>query len=123
MTDYFDNYFFTSNLTSFVCPGFSSFQCKEPNACARDPNTGKRYCCDSNDVCWTITSNCATDGTTLDCGGGDSTWCCLDKTSVLFLSALCLVVQYAVRRRERTGRRAGKECAYRTGTNERTETR
>ncbi len=79
MTDYFDNYFFTSNVTDFVCPGFSSFQCTAPNACARDPNTGRRYCCDAADVCWTVTVDCARDGSTIDCGGGSTTWCCLDK--------------------------------------------
>jgi len=81
-TDYFDNYFFTANATGYVCPGFGSFLCKPPNACARDPNTGTRYCCDYNNVCWGLPTTCATDGSTLDCGSGTYTWCCLDKTEI-----------------------------------------
>lgn len=54
-------------------------------SCARDGRTGKRYCCDYGDVCWTTTSPCASDGSTLDCGSGETTWCCLFKTCVLWL--------------------------------------
>ncbi|KAH8817218.1 hypothetical protein F5884DRAFT_853641 [Xylogone sp. PMI_703] len=83
MTDYYDNYFFTSNVTSYVCPNFGDDQCKPPNACARDPNTGKRYCCDAADnICWALTSTCANDGSTIDCGDGQNTWCCLDQTEI-----------------------------------------
>ncbi|ERS96569.1 hypothetical protein HMPREF1624_06776 [Sporothrix schenckii ATCC 58251] len=78
MSDYFDDYFFTSNVSDHTCPGFGSFVCKPPNACARDPNTGRRFCCDVKDVCWTITETCANDGSTLDCGTGTTTWCCVN---------------------------------------------
>ncbi|CAK7207233.1 hypothetical protein SEUCBS139899_010043 [Sporothrix eucalyptigena] len=78
MTDYFDDYFFTSNVSDHTCPGFGSNVCKPPNACARDPNTGRRYCCDVKDVCWTLTETCASDGSTIDCGTGSTTWCCVD---------------------------------------------
>ncbi|CAK7212980.1 hypothetical protein SCUCBS95973_001644 [Sporothrix curviconia] len=77
MTDYFDDYFFTSNVSDHTCPGFGSNVCKPPNACARDPNTGRRYCCDVKDVCWTLTETCANDGSTTDCGTGSTTWCCI----------------------------------------------
>lgn len=79
MSDYFDNYFFTSNVSSHTCPGFGSNVCKPPNACARDPNTGRRYCCDVSDVCWTLTETCASDGSTIDCGTGTTKWCCVDQ--------------------------------------------
>ncbi|CAK7219591.1 hypothetical protein SBRCBS47491_003905 [Sporothrix bragantina] len=78
MTDYFDDYFFTSNVSDHTCPGFGSNVCKPPNACARDPNTGRRFCCDVKDVCWTLTETCAKDGSTTDCGTGSTTWCCVD---------------------------------------------
>ncbi|KAL2867577.1 uncharacterized protein BJX67DRAFT_80057 [Aspergillus lucknowensis] len=79
MTHYSD-YYFTSELTNFTCPAFGGMQCEPPNACAREPATGKVYCCDFNDgignVCWSITSRCADDGSTTTCGSGDQTWCC-----------------------------------------------
>ncbi|KAL4915985.1 hypothetical protein BDW62DRAFT_187292 [Aspergillus aurantiobrunneus] len=78
---HFSDYYFTSNLTRYTCPEFGSFQCEPPNACAREPSTGKMYCCDYNDnlgdVCWSIQSDCADDGSTLSCGSGDDPWCCL----------------------------------------------
>lgn len=59
MIDYFNDYFFASNSTGYVCPGFGSFKCEpKGGACARDPNTGKRYCCDYADVCWGRTTTC-----------------------------------------------------------------
>ncbi|KAF2154514.1 hypothetical protein K461DRAFT_275632 [Myriangium duriaei CBS 260.36] len=82
MTDSFDTYFFTSNLTNHVCPGFGSFKCPPPNACARDSKTGKEYCCDTSDVCWTIPATCSSDGSTINCGSGSYTWCCLDNSEV-----------------------------------------
>ncbi|CRG92219.1 hypothetical protein PISL3812_09275 [Talaromyces islandicus] len=82
MADHFDRFFFTSNLSSYVCPGFQSFQCPPPNACARDSTTGIEYCCDYGDVCWGLTTDCATDGTTLSCGDGQNTWCCRNDTEV-----------------------------------------
>jgi len=85
-SDYFDDYFFTSNLTQYVCPDFGSNQCKPPNACARDPKSGKTYCCDSQapHVCWSTTEACAKDGSTSNCGDGQNAWCCLSKTFVHF---------------------------------------
>ncbi|OAA57442.1 hypothetical protein SPI_07101 [Niveomyces insectorum RCEF 264] len=79
---YFDDYFFTSNVSGHTCPGFGSFECAPPAACARDPNTGRRYCCDTRDVCWTVTQTCAHDGSTTDCGTGDTTWCCVDGREI-----------------------------------------
>ncbi|CAK7245867.1 MAG: hypothetical protein STHCBS139747_007472 [Sporothrix thermara] len=78
MTDYFDNYFFTSSISGYTCPGFGGNVCRPPNACARDPNNGRRYCCDVTGVCWTLTETCAKDGSTTDCGTGSQTWCCVD---------------------------------------------
>jgi hypothetical protein len=60
--DYFHNYFFTSELTEHVCPGFNTALCTPPNACASDPNTGATYCCDAElpespqqgRVCWRL---------------------------------------------------------------------
>jgi hypothetical protein len=57
-----DNYFFTSNLTKYVCPGFGSAKCPPPKACATDSTTGFQYCCDARDqnapqmgrVCWRL---------------------------------------------------------------------
>ncbi|KAL2822885.1 hypothetical protein BJX63DRAFT_426722 [Aspergillus granulosus] len=43
---YFSDFYFTSNLTDFSCPGLGGFECLPPKACARDPNTGTTYCCD-----------------------------------------------------------------------------
>lgn len=83
MTDYFGDYFFASNSSGYVCPGFASFKCEpKAGACARDPNNGKRYCCDYAEVCWGRTSKCASDGSTIDCGDGSNSWCCLNGTSV-----------------------------------------
>jgi hypothetical protein len=83
MTDYYDNYYFATNVTSYECPN-SSWQCEPVKACARDHTTGASYCCDyADNECWTGTTPCATDGSTLTCGSGDTTWCCLDKTFVL----------------------------------------
>ncbi|KAE8159878.1 hypothetical protein BDV40DRAFT_302892 [Aspergillus tamarii] len=83
MTHYSD-YYFTSNLTSYTCPTFNNLQCQPPNACAREPATGKLYCCDYNDglgnICWSITSECANNNSTRFCGTGDHTWCCLYET-------------------------------------------
>jgi hypothetical protein len=82
MTDYYDNYFFTSSLTSNQCPALA-LDCSPLNACARDPNTGSTYCCDSNNnQCWRGSTDCATDGSTSACGSGDNSWCCLSKTFV-----------------------------------------
>jgi hypothetical protein len=79
MTHYTD-YFFTSNLTDYTCPNFGTFQCRPPNACAREPSTGKLYCCDhmdgSHSVCWTIPSPCKNDGSTLYCSSWGVDWCC-----------------------------------------------
>ncbi|RHZ53429.1 uncharacterized protein CDV56_103374 [Aspergillus thermomutatus] len=84
MPDYYSDYYFTSNRTQYLCPTFSTFQCQPPKACARDPQTGKFYCCDSRDasgnVCWSIPQDCATDGSTLTCGHGDQIWCCRYQT-------------------------------------------
>ncbi|KAM3070504.1 hypothetical protein ACMFMG_010326 [Clarireedia jacksonii] len=89
-SDSFDNFYFTSNLTDYVCPGFGSARCPPPKACARDTRTGATYCCDTRDpnrpkmgrVCWNIGTNCLKDGTTEDCGDGNYVWCCLSKTEV-----------------------------------------
>ena len=83
MTDYFNDYYFTSNLSDYTCPGFRNSACPPPKACARDPNTGRRYCCDYRHppykgVCWALRQDCASDGSTVDCGTGDTTWCCVD---------------------------------------------
>ncbi len=78
MTDYYEDYFFTSNVSDHTCPGFGTFKCLPPNACARDPNTGRRYCCDVKDVCWTFVATCANDGSTIDCGTGGTSWCCVN---------------------------------------------
>ncbi|KAE9969600.1 hypothetical protein EG328_005719 [Venturia inaequalis] len=83
MTDYFGDYFFASNSSGYVCPGFASFKCEpKAGACARDPNNGKRYCCDYAEVCWGRTSKCASDGSTIDCGDGSNSWCCLNGTEI-----------------------------------------
>ncbi|CEN59421.1 hypothetical protein ASPCAL01871 [Aspergillus calidoustus] len=85
MTHYTD-YFFTSNLTDYICPNFGTFQCRPPNACAREPSTGKLYCCDhmdgSHSVCWTIPSPCKNDGSTLYCSSWGVDWCCDYDTEV-----------------------------------------
>ncbi|EPE07581.1 hypothetical protein F503_00303 [Ophiostoma piceae UAMH 11346] len=83
MTDYFNDYYFTSNRSDYTCPGFGDSACPPPKACARDPNTGRRYCCDYQHppykgVCWALAKKCASDGSTVDCGTGDDTWCCID---------------------------------------------
>ncbi|KAH8837775.1 hypothetical protein MCOR27_003999 [Pyricularia oryzae] len=78
MTDYFDNWYFATNKTSNTCPTIP-FKCVGPNACARDPNTGRSYCCDAGPtaVCWTGSTPCQGDGSTMACGSGTSSWCCL----------------------------------------------
>src|SRR4051812_9230932 len=89
----FDDFFFTSNLTKYVCPGFASARCQPPSACARDTRTGSTYCCDAREakaptmgrVCWSIGTKCANDGTTKNCGDGDNVWCCLSDTFVFHL--------------------------------------
>jgi hypothetical protein len=82
-TDYYNDFFFTTNSTTYECPNIP-YECNPTSACARDSTTGLRYCCsDDNKWCWTASRKCETDGTTVDCGSGDNTWCCLDKTFVL----------------------------------------
>ncbi|KAI6314566.1 hypothetical protein MCOR30_009914 [Pyricularia oryzae] len=78
MTDYYDIWFFTTNKTSNICPN-NTFKCMAPGACARDPNTGHSYCCDAGPtaVCWTNTTPCQDDGSTIVCGSGATSWCCL----------------------------------------------
>ncbi|KAL2842738.1 hypothetical protein BJY01DRAFT_248891 [Aspergillus pseudoustus] len=87
MTLYFSDFYFTSNLTSFACPGFGDFQCLPPKACARDPNTGTGYCCDpasdstvANGTCWGLPSDCTNDNRQLQCRSGSTNWCCLYET-------------------------------------------
>lgn len=91
MTDYFDYYMFTSNVTNFVCPwwqfGGYTWWCPPPSACATDSSTTKtkQYCCDAGDagdVCWTTSSVCASDGSTFTCSSGSYTWCCLKNKFV-----------------------------------------
>ncbi|KAL3496699.1 hypothetical protein BJX62DRAFT_232369 [Aspergillus germanicus] len=84
---YFSDFYFTSNLTSFACPDFGNSQCVAPKACARDPSTGKGYCCDpsfdgetGSGVCWALTSDCTNDNRQLTCRSGSSDWCCLYET-------------------------------------------
>ncbi|TLS21249.1 uncharacterized protein PpBr36_10572 [Pyricularia pennisetigena] len=82
---YFDDWFFTTFQSTPSCPGFGLNYCPAPEkACARDPNTGRRYCCDGpkkkDSVCWTLSTDCKADGSTINCGGaskGDGSWCCL----------------------------------------------
>ncbi|KAI6366477.1 hypothetical protein MCOR25_005124 [Pyricularia grisea] len=78
MTDYYDNWYFATNKTKNTCPT-NPFTCVAPNACARDPNTGRSYCCDagSTAVCWTGSTTCQGDGSTMACGSGTTSWCCL----------------------------------------------
>jgi hypothetical protein len=86
MTDYFDHYMFTSNVTNFVarrgCSEDYAWKRPPPNACATDPSTTKQYCCDAGDVCWTTSSVCAGDGSTFTCCSGSYTWCCLKNKFV-----------------------------------------
>ncbi|KAI6380130.1 hypothetical protein MCOR25_001781 [Pyricularia grisea] len=92
---YFDDWFFTTFQSTPSCPGFGSNYCPAPEkACAKDPNTGRRYCCDGpkkdSSVCWTLPTDCKSDGSTIKCGGnnnnskrddsGDGSWCCLAGT-------------------------------------------
>ncbi|TLS29256.1 hypothetical protein PpBr36_00026 [Pyricularia pennisetigena] len=78
MTDYYDNWFFTTSKTKNTCPT-NPFTCLAPNACARDPTTGRSYCCDAGAtaVCWTGSTPCQGDGSTMACGSGTTSWCCL----------------------------------------------
>lgn len=84
--DYFDNWFWTSKKTDNVCPGMGTAKCTPPNACARDPNTGKEYCCDKQSkggsVCWSLAEKCSSSGGTINCGTGNQLYCCLDKRFV-----------------------------------------
>ncbi|KAH8690650.1 hypothetical protein BGW36DRAFT_58296 [Talaromyces proteolyticus] len=82
MTDAFDSYFFSSNLSSYSCPALNNLECQPPAACARESSTGNEYCCDAGDVCWRFASKCQTDGSTLSCGNGDNTWCCLYPSEI-----------------------------------------
>ena len=94
MTDYFDYYMFTSNVTEFVCSGWwfakiYNWTCPPPNACATDPSTTKQYCCNAgNGGCWTPPSACASDGSTFTCSWGSYTWCCLKNKFVRTLRSL-----------------------------------
>ncbi|EHA51784.1 hypothetical protein MGG_07657 [Pyricularia oryzae 70-15] len=78
ISDGFDNWFFTTNKTQNQCPSVSA-KCIPPKACSRDPSTGQSFCCDTGlrTVCWRGATTCKTDGTTLSCGSGSNSWCCL----------------------------------------------
>ncbi|KAL2845940.1 hypothetical protein BJY01DRAFT_247451 [Aspergillus pseudoustus] len=90
MTTY-DDFYFTSNLTEYACPGFATSKCPPPRACARDSSTGRIYCCDHKDdggpgsVCWALGTGelnepCENGASDLQCRNGDYEWCCLYET-------------------------------------------
>ncbi|TLD14622.1 hypothetical protein PspLS_11003 [Pyricularia sp. CBS 133598] len=85
LVSYYDDWFFTTFQSTPSCPGFGLAYCPAPQkACARDPTTGRRYCCDGarnkDSVCWALATDCKSDGSTSKCGGGGSSWCCLAGT-------------------------------------------
>ncbi|KAL8366474.1 hypothetical protein RB595_004988 [Gaeumannomyces hyphopodioides] len=85
MSTYFDGWAWSTNSSSFKCPGMG-FECKAPGACARDPSISKWYCCNANsdpfNLCWTGATTCSDDGTTFECRNGQSKWCCTSKREV-----------------------------------------
>jgi hypothetical protein len=76
---------FTSNQTDFLCPGFvRGLQCRPPQVCARDPATGKYYCCDpEGGVCFAGAPQCDGGGqgqpstSQIGCSSGENAYCCL----------------------------------------------
>src|SRR4051812_44569059 len=81
MTDSFQRYMFTSDVTNFVCSdwlfGHYTWKCLTSNACATDLTVAKQYCCNAGDICWTTSTVCASDDSTFTCSSATYTWCCL----------------------------------------------
>ncbi|EJT69573.1 hypothetical protein GGTG_13189 [Gaeumannomyces tritici R3-111a-1] len=79
MSTYFDAWAWATNASNSACPGMS-LKCRQPNACARDPNISRWYCCgasgDDFSVCWAGSTTCSSDGSTFECRKGQTTWCC-----------------------------------------------
>ncbi|OBT95092.1 hypothetical protein VE01_07394 [Pseudogymnoascus verrucosus] len=73
------SFFFVPGLPKHLCPGMP-WECVPPAACARDPTTGRAFCCDPKSVCFAGVATCASDGSTFQCGTGTNTWCCTSDT-------------------------------------------
>ncbi|RYP40612.1 hypothetical protein DL767_001612 [Monosporascus sp. MG133] len=73
----FGRWAFASVEGQYLCEGIP-YGCRPPNACVRDLDTLRPYCCDYEGTCWTVEATCSTDGSTMNCTNSDSTWCCLD---------------------------------------------
>lgn len=81
----FDQFYFSSNATDFVCPGLG-FGCIPPMICARESVTNLYYCCEpgaTDAVCWKGASDCdggskkTPSGSQQSCSSGSNAFCCL----------------------------------------------
>jgi len=73
---------FTTEKTKFQCSAIP-YGCDPPlSACARDPDTGRSFCCDRHvdgNLCWNDIAACASDGSTFSCERAGYKWCCMSK--------------------------------------------
>ncbi|KZM18424.1 hypothetical protein ST47_g10436 [Ascochyta rabiei] len=81
----FDQFYFSSNATNYVCPGIG-FGCKPPMICAHESVTDQFYCCApgaTDAVCWKGSPACdggskqTPSGGQQSCSSGTNAFCCL----------------------------------------------
>ncbi|KAF1927547.1 uncharacterized protein M421DRAFT_393067 [Didymella exigua CBS 183.55] len=81
----FDEFFFASNATEYVCPGIG-FACTPPMICSHESVTDLYYCCAPgaiDAVCWKGSASCdggdekTPSGSQQSCSSGDNAFCCL----------------------------------------------
>ncbi|KAJ4987673.1 hypothetical protein SVAN01_06840 [Stagonosporopsis vannaccii] len=81
----FDDFFFASNATRYVCPGIG-FACEPPMICAHEAITDVYYCCipgATDAVCWKGSASCdggderMPSGSQQSCSSGNNAFCCL----------------------------------------------
>ncbi|RYP55203.1 hypothetical protein DL768_000197 [Monosporascus sp. mg162] len=77
ITPDFGRWAFASVEGQYLCEGIP-YGCRPPNACVRDLDTLRPYCCDYDGTCWTVPATCSTDQSTMNCTNSQATWCCLD---------------------------------------------
>ena len=81
----FDDFFFSSNATEYVCPGIG-FACNPPMICSHESLTDQYYCCApgaTDAVCWKGSPSCdggndqTPSGSQQSCSSGENAFCCL----------------------------------------------
>lgn len=79
----FVQWVFSKNSTT-ACPTWTqAFACPAPKACGRNPANLRQFCCETDSrICWGPRATCASDGSTVTCGTGSGTWCCVSGSEI-----------------------------------------